>query len=280
MHHSDDPRHSSPALTCYCDDSGSHDQAKETVVGAVLMSRPRFIEFNEDWIKMLKEFKLISIHMQDFVRPHGRHCTMPKEMKKALFTTVAKNINRYKSYSISVGVPQADYKSMLSPAVCRGLMGPYAMAFFCIVLGNRTASMIRHYNNRIMYLVDEGNQHHHDQLHAAHTVMLWLEKNRGERYTGDMKSDFDDNNNALQAADVVAWVDHRIRESGEPGEEFSPLLNVLKESQIPAREDGAVSRPHIKLNIPPDGIAVFAKIINDWINNCGDLPTWDNLMNS
>lgn len=76
MHHSDDPRKLSPALTCYCDDSGSHDEANVAVVGAILMNKPRSIEFHCDWQKILKEFRVKSIHMQDFVRPYERYSAM------------------------------------------------------------------------------------------------------------------------------------------------------------------------------------------------------------
>jgi hypothetical protein len=147
MHHSDDPRKLSIAVTCYCDDSGTHDQAEIAVVGATVMNKARFIEFNIDWEKILREFRIDKVHMTDFVRPHGRYCSMGKEMKKALFTSVAKTINSKKTYSISIAVPQADYKSLLSNRVCHELMGPYAMAFFSIVMTNRECSKVWGYNN-------------------------------------------------------------------------------------------------------------------------------------
>lgn len=241
------------------------------------MNRPRFIEFNCDWDKMLKEFRIDKLHMKDFVRPYGKYCTMTGEMKKALFTSVAKWINRYKAYSLAVGIPQADYKSMLSKEVCDDLMGPYAMSFFTIVLSNREASLIRGYNNRIAYLVDKGNDNHHEQLEAAHTVVLHLEKSRGERFTGAMAADLDDNNNALQAADAVAWSYHRQLESGGLDAEYEPLRAIFKESQLPPRPDGGVLRPHITINIPKSGIGIFATLINNWISKHGEIPTWEQL---
>jgi hypothetical protein len=101
MHHSLDPRRLSLALTCYCDDSGSHDESEFAVVGGVLMNKPRFIEFQPEWEKLLREFRIDKLHMVDFVRPYGKHCTMRPEMKKGLFRSVAKIINRYKRYSVS-----------------------------------------------------------------------------------------------------------------------------------------------------------------------------------
>jgi hypothetical protein len=138
-------------------------------------------------------------------------------------------------------------------------------------------SKIRNYNNRVAYLIDKGNDNHHEQLQAAHTVVLHMEKHRGERFTGVMAADLDDNNNALQAADVVAWSYHRQLESGGLYEEFEPLLSIFKESQLPPRPDGGIARTHLKHDIPIDGIDVFASLINKWISENGEVPTWEQL---
>jgi len=276
MHHSDDPRRLSLALTCYCDDSGSHDTAEIAVVGATLMNKPRFIEFNLDWEKILKEFRIDSVHMRDFM-PYARYSTLGSEMKKALFTSVAKAINRKKTYSLSIAVPQADYRSFFSKSVCKELMGPYALAFFSAVILNRDAGRLRKYNNRISYLVDKGNSDHHEQLEAAHKVMLQLEKAQGERFTGPMATDIDDNNNALQAADVIAWSYHRRLESRKLEGDFLPLQSIFQKSQIIGLPDSAVNCPHIEFFCPKDGIAIWARLINNWINEKGDMPTWEQM---
>jgi hypothetical protein len=48
--------------------------------------------------------------MTDFVRPHGKHIGMYREMKLALFKGIAALINDHKVYSLSVAIPQADFK--------------------------------------------------------------------------------------------------------------------------------------------------------------------------
>lgn len=280
MHQSDDPRRLSLAVTCYCDDSGSHDEAEVAVVGAVLMNKPRFIEFHEDWSQILKEFRIAGVHMRDFVRPYGRYCTMAPEMKKALFASVAKAVNLKKEYSVSVAVPQADYQLLMTIPVCKELMGPYAMAFFTLTLINRDCSIIRRYNNRIAYLIDKGINRHHEQLQGAHTVMLHLEKQQNQRLTGAMAADLDDHNYALQAADAVAWSYHRLLETGVVEDEFSPLLEMFKDSQLPARPDGGVLRPHIKYEVPQQGILIFATLINQWLADTGEVPTWEKIIAS
>jgi hypothetical protein len=282
MHHSDDPRKLPLSVTCYCDDSGTHDQSRVAVVGAILMNKPRFTEFYVEWRKILKEFRIDGIHMTDFVRPYGRYCSMRSEMKKALFASAAKAINQKKEYSVSVAVPQADYTTLMTVAVCKELMGPYAMAFFTLALINRTCSQTRNYNNKIAYLIDKGINRHHEQLQGAHTVMLHLEKQQdgGRRFTGAMAADIDDNNFALQAADVVAWSYHRRLESPEFGDEFSPLLSIFKDSQIPKRPDGAVLRPHVEHEIPTEGVLIFAALINQWLASTGEVPSWGKIIES
>jgi hypothetical protein len=131
MQQSDDPNRKLAVLTCYCDDSGSHEESKMAVVGAVVMSKEVFIDFCREWQRILKEFRIDKVHMADFVRPHGRYCTMPPEMKHALCTSVGYAISYFKAYSISAAVPNADCKRLLSKVVYRHFMGPYALASAC-----------------------------------------------------------------------------------------------------------------------------------------------------
>lgn len=266
MHHSDDPRRMSVAV--HCDDSGSHEGSKFVVVGSTIMNKQGFIDLDHAWKKIIHEFRLESIHMHDFVRPFGCHSAMRREMKLALFASLAKAINRNKLYSVSIAVPQVEevYRKLFGP--------PYALAFLAIAIANRHIAIQRGYNNRIAYLVDKGSRHHHEQLEGAHGVLLQMEKDRREQFTGSMTSDLDDNNNALQAADVIAWTYHRQLESEEFGEEFTPLLSILLPKQEPEKK-----RAHLSLCIPRDGIAIFARFINGWIENKGAIPSWEELQN-
>jgi hypothetical protein len=277
MHHSDDPQRQSLAVTCYCDDSGSHEESQVAVVGGVLMNKPSFLNFDRAWERMLHDFRIEGIHMRDFIRPHGRYVTMPLEMKIALFTSVAKAINKHKIYSVSVGIPQADFKSLLSMEVYRKLMGPYALAFLVTALINCGMAEALNYDNRIAYLTDKGSNHHHEQMNAAHTVLLGWEKKRGVKQSriGPLTQDTDENNNALQGSDAIAWIYHRIlespdHESPDLAAEFAPLLDVLRE-QI-TFQSGRKAH-HLKLEVPRDGIEVFANGINSWIGEKGELPS-------
>ncbi len=106
MQHSDDPKRRATAMTCYCDDSGSHEESKYAAVGGIIMDKKRFVALHFRWYEILKEFRLDKIHMKEFSRPYGKHCTMRREMKIALFESVADAILEFKIYSVSATIPQ------------------------------------------------------------------------------------------------------------------------------------------------------------------------------
>jgi hypothetical protein len=272
MHHSDDPAKQS--MICYCDDSGSHEESRVAVVGSILLSKEGFIKLDGAWSKLINEFKIEGIHMRDFVRPHGRYVTMPHEMKYALFASVARAIILNRIYSVTASVPHADFKALLSPKIYRHVMGAYSMAFFATVLTNGTLAHVRHYNGRIGYLVDKGASNHHAQIDAAHTVVLGWEKHADEdsRYTGVLAFDLDDNNNALQAADVIAWTYHRKKELLGFGGEFAPLLQIFH--PLPSFSDGLeyVGIAHIPLDYDSQTAKGLADIVNTWIAENGTMP--------
>jgi hypothetical protein len=203
------------------------------------------------------------LHMSDFVG-HGKYAGLYPELKRNLFLAVAKLINEHKLYSVSISVSQTDFGKMLSREVRKTLIGPYAFAFFAIVLVNRQVSKkLRDGPVRIAYLVDRGFGHQ-EQLNQAHEVIVRLEKAVGEfRYTGALATDTDDDIPALQAADAIAWASRQISLNGALPEGFEPLAEVLR---------GNIKPPHQRIHIPKDGIQMLAEPINAWISKNGRMP--------
>jgi Protein of unknown function (DUF3800) len=277
MQQSDDPLKQGVVLTCYCDDSGSDEQSKVAVVGGLVMHKEQFVGLHQRWEGLLKEFKIDKVHMRDFVRPYGRYSAMAPEMKIALFSSVARIINESKIYSVSAGIPQTDYKAALSMEVYRKLMGPYALAFLVVVSINKMVSTATGYLHRTAYLIDKGNDNHHEQLQGAHTALLILEKNQNEFSTGAMASDLDDHNFALQAADVIAWTYHRTLESQDVGAEFQPLLAVL-ERQV--KISPTKSKVHLSMSVPSSAVTSFADLVKGWIASEGRMPSWKEMIAS
>jgi hypothetical protein len=103
-------------LTSFLDDSisSARDRLAITTIGGPVMSRISFKALGREWIPMLREYRgPPPLHMQDFVRPNGRHIGMPIEMKLSLFRDVVAIINRHKLYSFSISIPQDDFGELI-----------------------------------------------------------------------------------------------------------------------------------------------------------------------
>lgn len=278
MQQSDNPALNGMVLTCYCDDSGTHEESKYAVLGGLILSKRNFFDLSKQWQKILSEFRIEKIHMQDFVRPYGRYSAMNPEMKIALFLAITKAILNFKTYSVSVAVLQSEYKAVLSMEVYRKLLGPYALAFLAMTTINKRVAEITSYKYRLAYLVDQGSENHHDQLKAAHYILQGLEEGFNNPFIGAMAFDTDDRNYALQAADVIAWAAHRALEGSDFGEEFAPLKRLLRNQLVKTNDAGRSL--HLELTIPAQGLKLLAERITQWEQDerggklFGGIPTW------
>jgi hypothetical protein len=130
MHHCENGDEAMTFLTSYYDDSGSDDLSPVTAIGGPVMLKEACTAFNIVWLKLLEQYRVFGpLHMTDFVRPHGKHIGMHFELKLALFSEIARLINEYKVYSVSVGIPQPDFRAAMPEEVRKELIGPYALAF-------------------------------------------------------------------------------------------------------------------------------------------------------
>lgn len=266
----------------YLDDSGTEELSPSTVIGGPVLTLFQLPEFNKSWKEMLRYHHIPPpLHMVDFVRPYGKHIGMHREMKIALFNAVAKTINEHKSYSISVSVPQVDFRERLSPEVCKTVIGPYALAFFSTVVANRRlpeilasrpgplAGYIKNVGWRVKFVIDRGSAHS-DQLVAAHDALRkWEQATKDNHFTGTMAFDNDEHVLPLQAADVIAWSARRRETQGPLENEFEPLNAVLDEH---AQSSTGRNSPHTHIRVPLEAIADWARPIDNWIRLHGELP--------
>jgi hypothetical protein len=267
LHHCDDEARLMMGLKTYLDDAGGDDKSPLVTCGGVVMSRLDFKEFSKRWGRMYDRNQFSGyaleppLHMCDFVG-YGKYTTLYPEFKRHLFLDVAKLINEHKLYSISVAVSQTDFNEVLSPDVRGNLIGPYALAFFSIVLAHQIVSE-RSGPIRTSYLVDAGFGHH-DQLVQAHKVIVRFEQAlRTFRHTGALATDTDDRVPTLQAADAISWASRRIVLDGALPEGFEPLTAVLRADIKP---------PHQTIRIRREGLKMFAEPINNWIAKKGKMP--------
>ena len=279
MHRSTNPERQAFPLTCYCDDSATHEQSQNAVIGGFLMGNDATKSFDWYWSKILDRYRLSPpFKMAHFVRPNGKYIGMYKEMKIALFTELVRTIKHHRLYSLSVSVPQEGFKSLLSMQVYRRLFSPYTCAFLSALMMNHMAmekyyAASRSQNGVVSYLVDRGSPYE-AQLRAGHKLIIeWQGRYRHSTHTGAMATDSDDNVNALQGSDMIAWTVNRRSTTGLTGE-FGVLQDLFMPLPYYSSDGNPVGKSmkfHTHLEIPPDGIQMLADGINLWLDS-GIMP--------
>ena len=253
------------ALTAYYDDSGTDAASQVTVLAGPVMSEQAFVEFEEKWSLLLESYEIPPpLHMKDF-SGGGKHSSLSFGTKRELFGKAAGIINQYKLFSVSIGIPQVLFDSLLLKKIRKRQFGPYVLAFISAVLVNKAVlDKSKLYGKRtISYLVDDGSSGK-GQLKDVHSEIVEIEKSRGGiRKTGSMAFDVDDRVSALQAADVIAWAARRRAVRGPLSGAFAPLEKVLSETQ---------EERHKHLDIPVEGIQQFTKPIINWLSSKGEMP--------
>jgi hypothetical protein len=268
MQQSNDPKRKAFVMaTCYLDDSinESSDPSPATLIGGLLLDRASFIRLDSRWRKMLREHRIESMHMTDFVRPHGKHVGKPREMKIALFRDATEIINSVKDYSISVSVLRSEYDQVFHSSGGK-MLGPYTIAFTMASQLNVRIATTHSYPDRIAYVIDQGNRFTH-QLMLGHLFAMIREKaDRGLRLTGSLTFESDDNNPALQASDMIAWASRRRLYGKGLCNEFEPLLHFFKER---FSADGLQIRPHIHRKVAQELMQKMEDEISSNIDGLG-----------
>jgi hypothetical protein len=281
LHHVEREEKAVTFLTSYYDDSydsGSVDPSAIAVLGGPVMSKERLEAFDKAWTPLLESYRIFGpLHMADFVRPHGQHIGMYKEMKLSLFAKLVELINQHKLFSVSISLPQTDFMELIPEQARKELIGPYAFAFFCAVMLNQGfAARISDKETSMAYLVDDGCAGK-DQLVAAHSILLKRERSLGKhRHTGTMGFDTDERISALQAADVIAWCARKRQLDGALTEEFAPLNEVLADK--PTRPKSGWVGIHQHIHLPKDAIELWARPLDNWIRKEGHVPTLEEFL--
>lgn len=249
MHHSNDRDRQSAVLACYVDDSGTDNQSPLVVLGACVLDRDAFIRFDKSWRKMLDQYRIESLHMADFVRPHGKHIGIYPELKIALFRQVASIINRRKDSSFSILVSNAEFKKAIPHDMQGATIGPYAAAFIGLALMNSKIANVRDYPDKIAYLVDEGSSVA-EQLRIGHLLVKGFEKAQSQKVrTGSFAFADDEDVSALQAADVIAWSARRKFSGDGLANEFAALNNIFSKR---FNSQGVEVHPHFHHQLQDD----------------------------
>ena len=253
-------------LKAYYDDSGTDAASQVTVLAGPVMSEQAFVEFEEKWSLLLESYEIPHpLHMKDF-SGGGKHSSLSFGTKRELFGKAAGIINQYKLFSVSIGIPQVLFDSLLPKKVRKRQFGPYVLAFISAVLVNKALlDKSKLYGKRtISYLVDDGCAGK-GQLLEAHSVVVGAGVGKRKfRHTGSITFDTDDRVSALQSADMVAWAARRRAVCGPLTGAFAPLEEVLSEAQ---------EERHKHIDISEEGVQQFTTPIKNWLIFNGEMPS-------
>ncbi len=230
MHQSDDPSRRTAAVTCYLDESGTHDTAPIAVVGGLLLNKDHFEPFDEAWRQMLEKYSIAPpLHMKDFRRPNGRLANISNNNRQRLFADAIQAINAHKIYSVAAVLSSDQYRDCFDKRFCKEGMGVYGACFILCAHINYLLAKQNNYQERIAFLMDSGNPYA-DHVRGAHAEMQ--EERWQHMRVGSLTFDDDKVWTPLQAADVIAWTARIRAESGTFDNGYEPLEGLFDEAHV------------------------------------------------
>lgn len=223
MHHSFDPRRRTLACAHYIDDSGSDENSLTAVVGGPIFAQKHFSEFHYEWDRTVLNHGLEPpIHMNEFMRPHGRFAAIQDSKRREIFHDLIYLINRFKVYSLTSAVDNLSFQQFFPSEVFRGHLTAASFAFlWCLILNHSIVKAHQEKMARMAYIV--GHSPQSAQMTDCHKFFVSFEAALEQCCTGALAYDDPKAANALQAADLVAWANLR-KCLGRPfNQGFEPL---------------------------------------------------------
>lgn len=224
------------ALRLCLDESGGEDPGTpHSVIGGMLIYKPAFRLFEEEWDRMLAEYEISDgLHMKEFGRPHGRHAKMTDCCRRELFDAACHLVQKYKAISVATSMSNEEYRACV-PEVARKMYSVYAMGFSLMVMLNHKLAEFNKYADPIPIIMDSGNPKS-GQVALIHGWMQLRFQKLHYLHLGSLTFDNDKNWGLLQAADMIAWGTRR-KESNVPfGTGFAPIEGLLSDDRRHAHQ--------------------------------------------
>ena len=237
------------ALRIYADESGGDDPGTpHAVVGGMLISRKRFLEFEDQWDKLLLGHGVQPpLHMKEFGKD-GRLGKMSRCCRKELIDEAVSLIRLYRVGSISISLSNAEFKKHFSKQI-RDKFGVYGMCFTLFAMATDQAAKHNRYADRIPYILDDGNPYKHHVV-AAHSNMLALQRAGHDFHVGSLTLDDDAVWGMLQAADIISWGARRRASALPLGRAFESINKLFTDSS------------HIEGNWEPEWLRQLGKLLS------------------
>ena len=92
-----------------------------------VFAQKNFVTFHHEWSRIATEVHRVElpVHMRDFARPAGRLAHLSDEKRRWLLNYLVELINRFKAYSLTVGVDNLDFSGCFPQGKFRGYMGAH-----------------------------------------------------------------------------------------------------------------------------------------------------------
>jgi hypothetical protein len=221
-HRSADVRRKAVALVHYIDDSGSDEQSKLAAMGGPVFAQHSRFPFHYEWDRLLAKHGVQPpVHMKEFSPPNGCLSQMKHPARRALFADLVYLINKNKAYSLTVAVDNLEFQQFFPAQMFRGLFGPAPLAFLWCMILNHGIFDDHKYTNRLPYVV--ATSHFNPEITDCHAFFESFEIRNDKRYSGSLTFSTPEEDNALQAADMVSWANRR-KHLGKPFKDgFEPL---------------------------------------------------------
>jgi hypothetical protein len=247
MHQSDEESRQAAVVTCYLDESGTHEGAPIAVVGGLLLNQQGFQKLDEAWPQILTKSSILPpLHMSEFRRPNGRLAYVSVDQRRALFTDLVRVINENKIYSIAASLTAEHFQKYFDKQFRRETMSMYGMCFILCAHANYLLTQQNQYDEKIPFLMDSGNQYA-EHVRAAHAAMQ--EEGWKTMRVGSLTFDRDEDWFPLQAADLIAWAS-RVKAMGDSFDNgYEPLAALFDQA-------------HAQQGYPEEAIAQLAAALD------------------
>jgi hypothetical protein len=232
MHHPDDPKGQTLAITCYLDESDTDDkdpQAVVAVVAGLVMHRDSFLMLDVLWDDMLSRHCIEPpLHTKEFGHD-GRHGNLNYLERANLFTDVANYINYFKVHSVAATLSHKEYRKIDSRI--KKHIGPYGACFMLLAHTCLDQAKSNQYYGDLAFVLEEGNRHA-KHVRLAHQSMIEMKKaNTIWVHSGSLKF-APKKLSVLQAADVIAWGVRRQASGMEIDKGREPITKIFNEKHI------------------------------------------------
>lgn len=221
-----DPEAEAAVVRCYLDASATdHQQVEHATLGGVVFNQSGFFHFDERWSDMLARYNISGIHMNQFT-PDGELKHIVGCQRACLMVEIATLIESFKIYTVTASLNNRELQQVFAGPI-EGMARAYGLCFAGVAMGNHQHATEKKYTGRIAYLLDTGTRFTNHVLHF-HQLLQSVAEEDGY-HVGSLTFDSDKYVNALQAADVVAWIRRRVDSGKHVPSDFEPLLYVIRE---------------------------------------------------